>query len=140
MHPQLFCFVQVVILRKSLELEQKAAEVPSFYPISSSNGNGGSSEGSAADTIDSKPLAKEVDDNAHQLFTCETAQYFLLQEVLPRWEKFIAEAAKLLKGGEVPANESVPSDFVANNFPFNSFITGLINPPRSLIKSIFPVS
>ncbi|VDO13157.1 unnamed protein product [Rodentolepis nana] len=111
---------KVVLLRKSLEIEQ--------------------SEDAAAE---SKLLVKEVDENAHQLFTCETAQYFLLQEVLPRWEKFITEAAKLLKGGEggeILANESAPSDFVANNFPFNSFITGFTNPPKDLIKRIFPGS
>ncbi|KAM7539686.1 hypothetical protein Aperf_G00000036903 [Anoplocephala perfoliata] len=129
---------KVVLLQKSLELEQKAAEAPAVHPMSSSNGNADASEGSAADTVESRPLAKEVDANAHQLFTCETAQYFLLQEVLPRWEKFIEEAAKMLKGGEASTNDSVPSDFVANKFPFKSFITGLTNPPRSLIKCIFP--
>ncbi|KAM3183594.1 hypothetical protein ACTXT7_010031 [Hymenolepis weldensis] len=113
---------KVVLLRKSLELEQIRVASEDTAP-------------------ESKLLVKEVDENAHQLFTCETAQYFLLQEVLPRWEKFIAEAAKLLKGsegGEVLASESVPSDFVANNFPFNSFITGFTNPPKDLIKRIFP--
>lgn len=113
-----------MLLRKSLELQQITVTSEDAAP-------------------ESKPLVKEIEENAHQLFTCETAQYFLLQEVLPRWEKFIAEAAKLLKGGEgseVLASESAPSDFVANNFPFNSFITGFTNPPKDLIKRIFPVS
>nr|CDS32103.1 intron binding protein aquarius [Hymenolepis microstoma] len=113
---------KVVLLRKSLEIEQIT-------------------ETGKDEATEPKLLVKEVDENAHQLFTCETAQYFLLQEVLPRWEKFITEAAKLLKGGEdgeILTNESAPSNFVANNFPFNSFITGFINPPKDLIKRIFP--
>ncbi|VDD76728.1 unnamed protein product [Mesocestoides corti] len=118
---------KVVLLRKSLELELKAAEEVSKPQ------DGKDDESAASEPT---PLTKDLDANAHHLYTCETAQYFFLQEVLPRWEKFVAGAAQLLKkGGEASANQA---DFVRTNFPFTSFITGMTNPSEELKRQIFP--
>lgn len=98
------------------------------------------------------PLTKDLENNAHQMYTCETAQYFFLQEILPRWESFTAEAAKLWDiqnqqkqhqeetGVQEEISEaSAAADFVRLNFPFTSFITGQSNPPEELVRMVFPV-
>lgn len=124
-----------MLLRKSLELTLKSDEKPSEE---NANVDNMVTPDSAVAIADPKPLSKDVDENAHQLYTCETAQYFFLQDVLPRWEKFISEAAKLLK--DVERKERIGSRFVRENFPFTSFITGQSSPSKDLVQRIFPVS
>ncbi|KAL5111167.1 hypothetical protein TcWFU_000437 [Taenia crassiceps] len=119
---------KVVLLRRSLELSLKADE----RAVNLAN------EGNAdsATVAKPRPLTNDIDENAHQLYTCETAQYFFLQDVLPRWEKFISEAVKLLKYGD--EEDACRASFVRSHFPFISFITGQVNPPMDLVERIFP--
>ncbi|CDS41037.1 intron binding protein aquarius [Echinococcus multilocularis] len=124
---------RIELLQKSLELALKADE----KAVDLTNGESADATGVATATAtEPRPLTKDIDENAHQLYTCETAQYFFLQDVLPRWEKFISEAAKLLKYGD--GKDSARADFVRNHFPFTFFITGQINPPMDLVEQIFP--
>ncbi|KAL5962818.1 RNA helicase aquariu [Taenia solium] len=123
----------VVLLRRSLELALKAEE----RGVNLTNGG----DADAADVVTTtaakpRPLTKDIDENAHQLYTCETAQYFFLQDVLPRWEKFISEAAKLLKHGD--GEDASRASFVRSHFPFTSFITGQVDPAMDLVERIFP--
>ncbi|VDM30671.1 unnamed protein product [Hydatigera taeniaeformis] len=128
-----FANIMVVLLRRSLELPLKADERDVNLTV-----------GRNADVADVAPVAaakpgsltRDIDENTHQLYTCETAQYFFLQDVLPRWEKFVSEAAKLLKYGD--ENDVSMAVFVRNHFPFTSFITGQANPPMDLVEQIFP--
>lgn len=93
-------------------------------------------------------LAKESCDG--QLYTCETAQYFFLQEVLPRWERFIADTAEIWSQQQqssetmtVDSEDSRhvdPNTFVRANFPFTTFLLGQQNPPEDLVCQLFPVS
>ncbi|KAL7062085.1 hypothetical protein AAHC03_0438 [Spirometra sp. Aus1] len=116
---------KVALLRKSLEVE---------IPVTSAE---------ATDQTDDKEsgvtslTTKRLESTGGRMDTCETSQYFFLQDVLPRWENFAAEAAKALQ--QVDDMEQSERDlFVQRNFPFTPFITGLQNPSEDVVRQVFP--
>uniref|UniRef100_A0A0X3QDM8 Intron-binding protein aquarius n=1 Tax=Schistocephalus solidus TaxID=70667 RepID=A0A0X3QDM8_SCHSO len=116
---------KVSLLRKSIEAE---------IPVTS---------GEATDQTDDKESAptavntKRLESTGGRMDTCETAQYFFLQDVLPRWENFTAGAAKALQQDD-DAEQGERNLFVQRNFPFTPFITGLQKPPDDVVQQIFP--
>ncbi|CAL8086533.1 unnamed protein product [Calicophoron daubneyi] len=88
------------------------------------------------------------DDSSLRMHTCETAQYFFVQEVLARWEDFVGKMASGAPkpnnhnddvGGHPDSSDSAydPS-LIRNNFPFTEFFTGEKSPPPEVIEQLFP--
>lgn len=80
------------------------------------------------------------------MHSCETAQYFFVQEVLSRWEDFISKMAQTVPAGCSTSTDSVPILNVAydpqtirTHFPFMEFFTGHKSPPTEIVEQLFPV-
>ncbi|TPP40894.1 Intron-binding protein aquarius [Fasciola gigantica] len=79
------------------------------------------------------------------MHSCETAQYFFVQEVLARWEDFISKMAQTVPAGCSTSNCTVPSSnpaydpqTIRTHFPFMEFFTGQKSPPVEVVAQLFP--
>ncbi|KAF6775202.1 hypothetical protein AHF37_05714 [Paragonimus kellicotti] len=83
------------------------------------------------------------------MHTCETAQYFFVQEVLARWEDFISKmtTADIKQPGSETNAETTQTDVNATtynptliraHFPFMEFFTGHASPPEDVVVQLFP--
>ena len=65
-------------------------------------------------------------------YTCETAGYFFLYQVISRWEKFLSIVRPEKLDGSTPnPEEIVPVDEIRKNFPFHRFFD---DAPQPLFK------
>ncbi|CAH8493790.1 unnamed protein product [Heterobilharzia americana] len=87
--------------------------------------------------------------NNFHLQTCETAQYFYVQEVLSRWEDFISKVASstphLINSAQqnqslsqLPTDVTYDPSLLRNGFPFTEFFTGQKNPSEEIMCQLFP--
>ena len=77
-------------------------------------------------------LQNSLEVNGDLAYTCETAGYFFLYQVVSRWEKFLSIVQPLRGDGEpVAAKEVVPVDEIQKQFPFHRFFE---NAPQPLFK------
>ncbi|VDP34137.1 unnamed protein product [Schistosoma mattheei] len=93
--------------------------------------------------------------NSFHLQTCETAQYFYIQEVLSRWEDFISKIAASdtshhLMSNTNQRNQSMTEEnrekdvviydpnLIRNSFPFTEFFTGQKTPSNEVMSQLFP--
>ncbi|KAF7260530.1 hypothetical protein EG68_01763 [Paragonimus skrjabini miyazakii] len=83
------------------------------------------------------------------MHTCETAQYFFVQEVLARWEDFISKmtTANIKQPGSQTNVDTTQTDVNATtydptliraHFPFMEFFTGHASPPEDVVVQLFP--
>ncbi|KAH8859390.1 RNA helicase aquarius [Schistosoma japonicum] len=89
-------------------------------------------------------LSDSTNNNLIHLQTCETAQYFYVQEVLSRWEDFISKVAAnntahLMHTDQSTADTTMydPS-LIRQSFPFTEYFTGQKSPPDEIMNQLFP--
>ncbi|CAH8609976.1 unnamed protein product [Dicrocoelium dendriticum] len=95
-------------------------------------------------TTPEEMIMRDADQINVNIHTCETAQYFFVQEVLARWEEFIS---KMANSNCASTAHSPPSStesdaydpsVIRNIFPFTEFFTGYQSPPAEIMNQLFP--
>eukprot|EP00088_Acartia_fossae_P071181 TRINITY_DN971_c0_g1_i1.p1 TRINITY_DN971_c0_g1~~TRINITY_DN971_c0_g1_i1.p1 ORF type:complete len:1287 (+),score=326.77 TRINITY_DN971_c0_g1_i1:467-3862(+) len=69
-------------------------------------------------------LQKSLGVKGDVAFTCETARFFYLYQVLSRWEEYLSKIG-------TPANQKLPKESIGDLFPFNVFFA---NAPKPLFR------
>ncbi|GAA27332.2 intron-binding protein aquarius [Clonorchis sinensis] len=88
--------------------------------------------------------AEAISDQTNiDMYTCETAQYFFIQEVLSRWEDFVSKMAlhapsqSTLEANQEGRTTVYDPSIVRSQFPFTEFFTGQSLPAPEVMTQLF---